>query len=86
MHERIYITVQIQQSHSSSPQSQPKQGFETDLMGFLIELPELPELVEGRIQLIGAAAETFIVPRIVQRNPRSNWATVSREQRTTATI
>lgn len=53
--------MQIQQSHSSSPQSQPKQGFETDLIGFLIELPEL---LEGRVQFDGVVTEATIVIRI----------------------
>lgn len=48
----------MQQSHSSSPQSQPKQGFETVLIGFLIELPEL---LEGSVQLIGFETEVSIV-------------------------
>lgn len=63
----IYMTVQIQQSHSSSPQSQPKQGFDTVLIGFLMEPPELPELVEGRTQLIGAAAETIMVHKSLRK-------------------
>ncbi|KAF5858256.1 hypothetical protein ETB97_004663 [Aspergillus alliaceus] len=46
--------VQMQQSHSSSPQSQPKHGFWTDLMGFLIEDPEL---VDGRIKFRGEEIE-----------------------------
>jgi hypothetical protein len=54
----LHITVQIQQSHSSSPQSHPKHGFDTVLIGFLIELPELEE---GRTQLIGDAKEVTIV-------------------------
>ncbi|PYH46456.1 uncharacterized protein BP01DRAFT_293631, partial [Aspergillus saccharolyticus JOP 1030-1] len=45
-----HITVQIQQSHSSSPQSHPKHGLETVLMGFLIEDPELEE---GSMKLTG---------------------------------
>ena len=49
-----HITVHIQQSHSSSPQSHPKHGFETDLIGFLIELPEL---LEGSVQSIGVEIE-----------------------------
>lgn len=53
----FHITVQMQQSHSSSPQSQPKQGLDTVLMGFLIEPPEL---LEGRIQLIGVEMEAAI--------------------------
>lgn len=53
-----HITVQIQQSHSSSPQSQPKQGFDTDLIGFLIELPEP---LEGRVQFNGVETEATIV-------------------------
>jgi hypothetical protein len=55
-----YITVQIQQSHSSSPQSHPKHGFDTVLIGFLIGPPE-PD--EGRTQLIGAATEGIIMSR-----------------------
>lgn len=54
----LHITVQIQQSHSSSPQSHPKHGFDTVLIGFLMELPELDE---GRTQLIGDAANVTIV-------------------------
>ncbi|GFF43926.1 hypothetical protein IFM61606_02806 [Aspergillus udagawae] len=46
----IYITVQMQQSHSSSPQSHPKHGFETVLMGFLMDDPEAED---GRVQLTG---------------------------------
>ncbi|OJJ30238.1 hypothetical protein ASPWEDRAFT_32438 [Aspergillus wentii DTO 134E9] len=49
-----YITVQMQQSQASSPQSQPKHGFETDLMGFLIEEPD-PE--SGRVKLTGEEME-----------------------------
>lgn len=44
----------MQKSHSSSPQSQPKHGLETDLMGFLMELPEL---LEGRVQSKGVEIE-----------------------------
>lgn len=62
--ESCHITVQTQHSHSSSPQSQPKQGLETDLMGFLT----VPELVEGRMQLVGASAEAIIV---------SEWTTTN---------
>lgn len=51
---QAHITMHIQQSHSSSPQSQPKHGFETDLMGFLIEPPEL---VEGSVQSNGVEIE-----------------------------
>lgn len=49
-----HITVQIQQSHSSSPQSHPKQGFWTVLMGFLMDEPE-PE--DGRVKLTGEEKE-----------------------------
>ncbi|RAK97433.1 uncharacterized protein BO80DRAFT_322538, partial [Aspergillus ibericus CBS 121593] len=49
-----HITVQMQQSHSSSPQSQPKQGLDTVLMGFLMEEPELED---GRIKLTGEEME-----------------------------
>lgn len=43
----------MQQSHSvPSPQSHPKHGFETVLMGLLIEEPEL-EPEDGRVQLSG---------------------------------
>ncbi|KAJ5974603.1 hypothetical protein N7481_011813 [Penicillium waksmanii] len=48
----------IQQSHSSSPQSQPKQGFETVLIGPLIELPEA---LEGKVQLNGFEAAEIIL-------------------------
>lgn len=48
--------MQIQQSHSSSPQSHPKQGLETDLIGFLMELPEL---LEGRVKLKGSETEVI---------------------------
>ncbi|KAJ5175809.1 uncharacterized protein N7482_001686 [Penicillium canariense] len=54
----LHITVQIQQSHSSSPQSHPKHGFDTVLIGFLIDPPEL---VDGRIQLIGDETKVTIV-------------------------
>jgi hypothetical protein len=54
----LHITAQIQQSHSSSPQSHPKHGFDTVLIGFLMELPELDE---GRTQLIGDATDVSIV-------------------------
>ncbi|KAB8238787.1 uncharacterized protein BDW43DRAFT_259795 [Aspergillus alliaceus] len=50
----VHIMVQMQQSHSSSPQSQPKHGFWTDLMGFLIEDPEL---VDGSIKFRGEEIE-----------------------------
>lgn len=40
----------MQQSHSSSPQSHPKHGFETVLMGFLMDDPEAED---GRVQLMG---------------------------------
>lgn len=53
-----HITVQIQQSHSSSPQSHPKQGFETVLIGPLIELPEA---LEGKVQLNGFEAAEIIL-------------------------
>ncbi|GIJ91930.1 hypothetical protein Asppvi_010905 [Aspergillus pseudoviridinutans] len=46
----IYITVQMQQSHASSPQSHPKHGFETVLMGFLMEDPEAED---GSVQSMG---------------------------------
>lgn len=49
-----HITVHMQKSHSSSPQSQPKHGLETDLMGFVMELPEL---LEGRMQSNGIEIE-----------------------------
>ena len=42
--------MQIQQSHISSPQSHPKHGFETALMGFLMLEPELDD---GRVKLTG---------------------------------
>ena len=54
----LHITAQIQQSHSSSPQSHPKHGFDTVLIGFLMVLPELDE---GRTQLIGDATDVSIV-------------------------
>jgi hypothetical protein len=57
------MTVQIQQSHSSSPQSHPKHGFDTLLIGFLIEPPELDE---GRTQLIGDATEEIIMIVVVR--------------------
>lgn len=44
-----HITVQIQQSHSSSPQSHPKHGLVTG--GFMMELMELLEL--EKVRLIG---------------------------------
>ncbi|GKZ70056.1 hypothetical protein AnigIFM50267_005299 [Aspergillus niger] len=51
--------LQTQQSHSSSPQSQPKQGFETVLIGRLMEEPELEE---GRVKLTAEeTAEAAIV-------------------------
>lgn len=53
-----HITVQIQQSHSSSPQSHPKQGFDTLLIGFLIELPEP---LEGNVQLKGFELAEIII-------------------------
>ncbi|KAB8278182.1 hypothetical protein BDV30DRAFT_204201 [Aspergillus minisclerotigenes] len=53
-HHIHYITVQMQQSHSSSPQSQPKHGFWTDLMGFLMEDPELED---GRMKFTGDEME-----------------------------
>lgn len=53
---RIHITTQTQQSHSSSPQSQPKQGFDTVLMGFLM-MDDEPEDDEGRVKLIGEEME-----------------------------
>lgn len=40
----------MQQSHSSSPQSHPKHGFDTVLMGFLMLDPELDE---GSVKLTG---------------------------------
>ncbi|KAL5048218.1 hypothetical protein BDW71DRAFT_26778 [Aspergillus fruticulosus] len=55
-----HITVQMQKSHSVSPQSQPKQGFETVLMGLVIEEPEL-EPEEGRVQLRGVAMEGILL-------------------------
>ncbi|RAL13274.1 uncharacterized protein BO97DRAFT_405105 [Aspergillus homomorphus CBS 101889] len=48
----------MQQSHSSSPQSHPKQGLDTVLMGFLIDEPELEE---GRVKLTGEKEPTLIV-------------------------
>lgn len=53
-----HITVQIQQSHSSSPQSHPKQGLDTVLMGFLIEDPELEE---GSVKLTGEEKDPTLI-------------------------
>lgn len=50
--------MQIQQSHSSSPQSHPKHGLETDLMG---PFTEPPELLVGRVQLNEVEVEAIIV-------------------------
>ncbi|PWY83647.1 hypothetical protein BO94DRAFT_494679, partial [Aspergillus sclerotioniger CBS 115572] len=55
-----HITVQMQQSHSSSPQSQPKQGLETVLMGFLMEEPELED---GRAKLTDEEKEEAAMVR-----------------------
>lgn len=46
------MTTQIQQSHASSPQSQPKHGFETVWTGFLTDEPDEEE-VEGSVQFRG---------------------------------
>ncbi|GFF89890.1 hypothetical protein IFM47457_08305 [Aspergillus lentulus] len=56
----IYITVQMQQSHSSSPQSHPKHGFETVLMGFLMDDPEAED---GRVQLMGEEKDEAAILR-----------------------
>lgn len=48
----IHITTQIQQSHSSSPQSHPKHGLVVPLMGFLMD--EEPEEEEGRTASTGS--------------------------------
>lgn len=47
----------MQQSQSSSPQSHPKQGFDTGLIGFVTELAEL----EGRAQVTGDEEEVIMV-------------------------
>ena len=66
-----HITVHMQKSHSSSPQSQPKHGLETDLMGFLMELPEL---LEGRMQSKGVGIE---VTAMVEARGRGSIEIVS---------
>jgi hypothetical protein len=55
----------MQQSHSSPPQSHPKHGFDTVLIGFLTEPPE-PE--EGSVQLIGVKIVGAIVGQEVRRD------------------
>lgn len=58
------MTVQMQQSHSSSPQSQPKHGLETVLMGFLMDEPELEE---GRVKFTGEESEEAAILMFLQR-------------------
>ncbi|KAB8262962.1 hypothetical protein BDV32DRAFT_119797 [Aspergillus pseudonomiae] len=69
----------MQQSHSSSPQSQPKHGFWTDLMGFLMEDPELEdgrmkftgeEIEEAPILTVGLYVDTM---RFFGRQDRVRW-------------
>lgn len=52
-------------------------------MGFLMEPPELPEPVEGRIQLIGVAVEVIIVHK---SSKDTNWLKVSRKHTIKETI
>ncbi|PKY03239.1 hypothetical protein P168DRAFT_291375 [Aspergillus campestris IBT 28561] len=54
-----YITVQIQQSHSSSPQSHPKQGFDTVLIGLLIDDPEDPD--DGRVKFTSEGVDPVAI-------------------------
>lgn len=76
---RAHITVQTQQSHSSSPQSHPKHGFEMVLIGFLTDPPEL---VDGRVELIGARIEATDMTgssswRLEQEGDWFDWPRVS---------
>lgn len=61
------MTTQIQQSQASSPQSQPKHGFETVWTGFLTDEEPDEEEVEGRVQFKGEdeAEDAAIVVCIV---------------------